>query len=281
MALSSLAPAALAAAPCELAAGFSYATEASPPPAFVSAATLPWGPLCTEHRWKLRPDCTWRHEQTADLLCPCDTTVRGLSVRYSRIGRGDRDWYDFKLLCGESQPVWGGRSALAFEIDSNRSTRLAAAVCPDGQGVTALQHSHRRHSWGDVDLYGFGLRCAARDGNSTSVQPLNLHGASSPTSVTSDGVGCGAGQHARGLRIRRAFQGDGDVDREPRVAFEQWRAGHSLPACAWAAPTGPARGEMPACATGTAQKATGALSRDGGLRGARRACAQSITSRSR
>ena len=34
-----------------------------------------------------------------ELLCPCGF-VQGLSARYSRVERGDRDYHDFKLLCG-------------------------------------------------------------------------------------------------------------------------------------------------------------------------------------
>ena len=128
----------------------------------------------------------------------------------------DRDWYDMKLYCGRAgqSAAWAGKSSLDFARDgSSSATKLAAAACPDGEAVTELLVEHERRRWGDRDLYHFGIRCAPMrgDGDSAaSTQQLQLHGRRARKART--GVGCGGGQLARGLRVHRAFQRDGDID---------------------------------------------------------------------
>ena len=131
------------ATPCSLESGFTYAPF-DPEAAVLGAlsSALPFGAVCSEHRTKLRPDCTWKQRQVVDLMCPCGV-IRGLSVRYARIDSGDRDYYDFKLLCGSvtphMHPMWGGPSSLSFQEGmSPTKAKLAdarSAACPSQRTV--------------------------------------------------------------------------------------------------------------------------------------------------
>ena len=96
-----------------------------------------------------------------DVVCPCGF-AQGLSVRYARHDRGDRDFHDIKLSCGDGHApaVWGGRSTLSFVSAGASANRSATAACPAAEGVVGVVASRFRRRWGDLDLYDFEIRCA-------------------------------------------------------------------------------------------------------------------------
>ncbi len=244
-------PSASAPSTCALEPNFAYATYALPPVRHARAEPpLTFGKQCGEHRLKIRPDCTWSAELSIDVICPCGY-LQGLSVRYARFDRGDRDYHDVKLSCGDEKgSAWGGPSFLSFASAGASANRTATAACPVGKGVVGVKVTHTRRSWSDRDLYDFEVRCEGggvyalrlheRSGagggrGADDAPPATLRerwrewwlrqsrqrgtrrwwwgaGAAAELGCGGSGEAGGTAARMRGLRVSRAFQEDGDID---------------------------------------------------------------------
>lgn len=182
---------------CADAAGSSWSSAAEP--------ALPFGKRCELHALKYSPNCTWMHEETRAIGCPCGA-LDGLKVKYGRSNRNDLDTYDVKLRCART---WGKWAGLKF-VHRDQLT-ADSATCPDGESVTGVEVTYSRYERKDLDLYDFRLKC----GGTWLDHPLELHPhrpGTQPNNCTTARLECPVGEGACGLEVARARQEDGDVD---------------------------------------------------------------------
>ena len=140
--------------------------------------------------------------ETKEVVCGPGELVTGLQVRYARLEKGDRDFYDFRARCGQKWQPWLG---LKFDSGAADHTQLEMGVCEAGVAISGVQVMRGRVEFADKDYYNFKLRC----GETWAASPLGL---TFDGFVETRSATCRNGRGLRGLRVHRGFQDWGDVD---------------------------------------------------------------------
>ncbi|KAL1523418.1 hypothetical protein AB1Y20_018358 [Prymnesium parvum] len=95
------------------------------------------------------------HLQEEAALCTEGRLVSGVQVMRGRVERADRDYYNFKLRCGDTWQL----QPLGLAFDGWAETK--SATCRPGQSVRGIRVHRGFRDWGDVDTYEFQLLCAS------------------------------------------------------------------------------------------------------------------------
>ena len=144
------------------------------------------------------------HCESREAACAAGVAATGLQVRSGHVRKGgNREWYDFKLRCGDHwQRNWLG---LRYDIEGGLQEDRAAGVCEAGTEMSGVQVMRGRSGGSDSrDYYTFKLRCARKWNDALG---LPFDGLRETRSAT-----CPHGRSVSGIRVHRGFQDFGSVD---------------------------------------------------------------------
>ena len=94
--------------------------------------------------------------ESKEMRCAAGYKVTALQVKYGRVERSDRDFYDFRPRCGQSWEPWLGMKMPRESQADHMQTE--AAICPGGVGVTGIQVMRGRNDRLDQDYFNFKLK---------------------------------------------------------------------------------------------------------------------------